>query len=324
MEEEDTTVYYRKPLNLCSVAWNRGKKMNISCLLLFSCVFTIVKCWRPVLYLPGIIDESPGGIGTCATIMLAHPGTVCVVLQPGTAALSTIDMWTQVKWYRDQMLPFFKKYPGGVNVVAYSQGTLTGRAIIETTPNHVIKTFISMAGPLNVPLSNQNILKLTNPNNLTRSAFSEYATIMLYRHRPSYRFSGSILARLVRNPTMEDVFLNKSVFLPYINNLKNHANYTDYRNNFLKLNKCVLLAGEVDEIIIPRESERGDYYDKDLNIVPLKQQNIYVNDTFGMRTMDERGGLVITNIPDAYHASFALNMSRSRTSYYFNLLVSVF
>uniref|UniRef100_T1IZX4 Serine hydrolase FSH domain-containing protein n=1 Tax=Strigamia maritima TaxID=126957 RepID=T1IZX4_STRMM len=107
-------------------------KMNISSLLLFSCVFTLGKCWRPVLYLPGFADPASGGKNACATIKQAHPGTVCEVLQPGTVVLSTIDMWTQVKWYRDQMLPFFKKYPEGVNVVAFSQGTLTGRAIIET------------------------------------------------------------------------------------------------------------------------------------------------------------------------------------------------
>ena len=80
---------------------------------------------------------------------------------------SIANMWKQLEGIRAKMIPIFEKHPDGVNMICYSQGLspakiilridssatfsiaggLTCRGVLQTAPNHSVKTFILLSSP---------------------------------------------------------------------------------------------------------------------------------------------------------------------------------
>lgn len=56
------------------------------------------------------------------------------------------------------------------------------------------------------------------------------------------------------DPHQQDLYLNYSSFLPYINNELDSVNSTKFRDGMLKLNLVVLIGGPNDGVITPWES----------------------------------------------------------------------
>ena len=100
-------------------------------------------------------------------------------------------------------------------------------------------------------------------------------------------------------------------FLPKYNNL-DHSN-AKFKENFLSLHKAVFVVGSqadgvtYDGGIGPWESGVFSYYDAAGNFVDMKDQQVYTEDTFGLKTMDERGDLVIDVVPGVEHNSWYSN-----------------
>ena len=49
------------------------------------------------------------------------------------------------------------------------------------------------------------------------------------------------------------------------------------------------------------------YYDAHNNTIELKDNLIYTNDTFGLRTLDENGNLTLTVVQNAKHSDWIHN-----------------
>lgn len=86
-----------------------------------------------------------------------------------------------------------------------------------------------------------------------------------------------------------------STFLAVINN-ENEIN-SDYVKNLEALEKLVLVKYEEDIWIIPKESSWFGYFDKQSNIVPLVNLDIYKSDRLGLKSMNENGKLVFLAAP---------------------------
>ena len=80
-----------------------------------------------------------------------------------------------------------------------------------------------------------------------------------------------------------------------------------YKDNFVNLEQLVLVGGPDDGTIIPWQSAHYGFYDENLNIVPFYEQPTYLNDSYGMRTINEAEKLVIKLIPGVVHAQWILN-----------------
>lgn len=52
----------------------------------------------------------------------AHPGTQIYNIDGFDNMESVDNMWKQVDWFKQQMLPIFKNSTDGVNMICYSQG----------------------------------------------------------------------------------------------------------------------------------------------------------------------------------------------------------
>jgi len=62
--------------------------------------------------------------------------------------------------------------------------------------------------------------------------------------------------------------------------------------------------GPDDGTVVPWESSVWGFWDKDENLVPMKNQDIYVKDLFGLKTVDQSGKLFLQPIPGIPHSQW--------------------
>lgn len=115
-----------------------------------------------------------------------------------------------------------------------------------------------------------------------------------------------------------EAYLETNEFLTSINNEVALSRNTSYRDNFLQLNKLVLVIFQNDKTVVPKESswfgsvssEDGDkqyllsaaHAQTPLSnvpqtlgktIIPMRLQPLYQEDWIGLRQLDERGDVVL-------------------------------
>ncbi|RLN81241.1 hypothetical protein BBJ28_00024326, partial [Nothophytophthora sp. Chile5] len=125
---------------------------------------------------------------------------------------------------------------------------------------------------------------------------------------------------LARTP-VRDVWLGTNQFLPIINNV-NQCKWFDFhchleklrrKSNFLRLKEAHFFASPNDGIVSPWQISHFGHYSEvntleeivsgfeDFTIVEMHDTVEYVEDTFGLRTLDERGGLFRHEVPGISH-----------------------
>lgn len=116
-------------------------------------------------------------------------------------------------------------------------------------------------------------------------------------------------AQYFRDPDRLDQYFEMNGFLPDINNEIFGTINATYLQNFLNLNKLVLILFSNDKTVVPKESSWfGSYEPTDdlaltgsngvsrkgeQTIIPMRLQPVYLADTFGLRTLDERGDVLL-------------------------------
>ena len=105
---------------------------------------------------------------------------------------------------------------------------------------------------------------------------------------------------LYKTTTQYLSFLNAETLLP-------NPNLTSYRNNFIKLRKVVLIGGPDDGVITPWQSSHFAVFDEKEVVVPLRDQDAYKSDLTGLRTLDERGDLVLLTKANVSHTTWHID-----------------
>ena len=110
----------------------------------------------------------------------------------------------------------------------------------------------------------------------------------------------SVQAQYYRDPDRMDAYLANNKFLADINNEIPDIDNATYVKNFASLNKLVLVLFSKDITVVPKESSWfGSYAPSDgtlpgeRTIIPMRKQDLYVYDAIGLRSLDERGGVVL-------------------------------
>jgi palmitoyl-protein thioesterase len=86
-----------------------------------------------------------------------------------------------------------------------------------------------------------------------------------------------------------DSYLDHSAFLPYLNNEKYHSNAYLNKKRFEDLNHLLMVKFMYDPVIYPMESAFfGEINDDGLE-VHMEKTQIYLDNTFGLRTLHETG-----------------------------------
>lgn len=233
-----------------------------------------------------------------------------------------------------------ERFSNGYVFIGFSQGGLLARAVVEEMDDHKVHTLISMAGIQSgwfygpqvedsVPLA--GFLGSFGPEAMPSSGF-DFAR---YRNDPS-TWRGKVqrdliaylterkdvqdefsMPNLLRAPTLND-WVDSNTFLPMINNVnkcgsaKAIAEQQRRKNNFLKLKAAHFFASPGDDCVSPWQNSIFGRYNEveslekietefeSLKIVDMHETTEYKEDSFGLKTLNERGGLhlhVVLNVP---------------------------
>ncbi|KAF7653591.1 hypothetical protein LDENG_00081040 [Lucifuga dentata] len=236
--------------------------------------------YRPVIIVHGILDGPKQFKMLSLFITKEHPGTEVSVIDLFDHLSSLEPMWKQVYGFRKAIYPIMQKAPDGIHLLCFSQGGLLCRALLSTTPDHNVHSFISLSSPQAGQYGDSDYLRWMFPGSLKQTIFRIcYSTV-------GQKVS---ICDYWNDPHHRSRYLQSSKFLALLNGEKPHNDMKAWRENFLRIKKFVLIGGPDDGVITPWQSSHFGFYDSNEQIVKMRNQEFYMNDTFGLKTLDARG-----------------------------------
>ncbi|EGZ05143.1 hypothetical protein PHYSODRAFT_342522 [Phytophthora sojae] len=224
--------------------------------------------------------------------------------------------------------------------IGRSQGAMIARAVIEQMDDHKVHTYVSLAGGVNgifygpqeadrnsihdlgagfgAAVLPQNLFDFTGytPEGYRGKMQADFARrCMDPKLQATYSYTN-----LGRIP-VRDVWLATNEFLPMINNV-NICAWFDFhchlekirrKNNFLRLKEAHFFASPDDGAASPWQMGLLEHYSEvetleeletrfeSLTIVEMRDTVEYKDDTYGLRTLDERGALFRYPVPGVPH-----------------------
>jgi len=155
----------------------------------------------------------------------------------------------------------------GFDFIGISQGGLLARGYVEQCNDYPVYNLITLVSPHGGAFMRDSV-----ENKFMYTQFSQ-------KH---ISFAG-----YWRNPTILEIYLDKSVYLPYINNEKEHLQRDKYRNNLKNLSNFVMIWSPNDDIVYPPESGKFGFLDKEMNIIPIEETELYKKDTLGLKFLND-------------------------------------
>ncbi|XP_028280894.1 lysosomal thioesterase PPT2-A-like isoform X1 [Parambassis ranga] len=293
-------------------------------LLLLLLAAVRVDAYRPVIIVHGIFDGPKQFRTLSAFITEAHPGTEVTVIDLYDNLSSLKPLWTQVQHFRRAASTVMEAAPDGVHLLCFSQGGLICRALLATTPDHNVHTFISLSSPQAGQYGGQRSCDVQglsrSEGELTRlcpSTDTDYLNRVFPEcvKKTVYYFCYRRLGQRVsicdywNDPHHRSSYLQNNVFLPLLNGDRPHEDMTAWRENFLRIQRLVLIGGPDDGVITPWQSSHFGFYDSSELVVEMRKQEFYRNDTFGLRTLDARGAVSVCIWPEVKHVQWHSNHS---------------
>ncbi|XP_034030083.1 lysosomal thioesterase PPT2-like [Thalassophryne amazonica] len=274
------------------------KAASLMLLLLLLLPLAAVYCYKPVVIVHGIFDGPKQFKRLCQFITKVHPGTEVSVIDLYDHLSSLKPMWTQVTGFRKAIDPIMQRSPNGIHLLCFSQGGLICRALLSTVPHHNVDTFISLSSPQAGQYGDTVYLKWIFPDHFKTTVFSicyntvgQEVSICDYWNDPYHR----------------NLYLESSKFLALLNGDRLHKEMKAWRENFLRLKKLVLIGGPDDDVITPWQSSYFGFYNQNEDIIEMRNQEFYANDTFGLKTLDTRGDVSVCVLAGVKHTSWHSN-----------------
>lgn len=216
---------------------------------------------------------------------------------------SALDFITSFKHQADVACKHIKKDPNLVGkeiaILALSQGGLLARSILEECDfGGSVKKIVSVGGP--------------------------QMGVALFPHcekGPFCYLINSVTDALVYTPFIQntvgpagyfrvynnfEAYLKGSTFLAELNNEVDHGKNDDYKAKMLGLEVFVLIKFTKDTMIIPKETAHFGFYNEKKEVVDFTQTDVYVNDTLGLKTLNEQGKLIFEDI-EGNHLQFSFD-----------------
>ncbi|XP_054831228.1 lysosomal thioesterase PPT2 [Eublepharis macularius] len=268
------------------------------CVLVIFLLLTLTASYKPVIVVHGLFD-SPSDFGALLEfINETHPGTNVTVVDLFDRTESLKPLWMQVEGFRQVMYPIMQNAVDGVHLLCYSQGGLICRALLSTMPDHNVDTFISLSSPQMGQYGDTKYLKWL---------FPEHMKSNLYRLCYTQLGQDFSICNYWNDPHHRDLYLNNSNFLALLNDEKVNPNATAWKKNLLRIRKMILIGGPDDGVITPWQSSLFAFYDDNETVREMKSQSVYLQDTFGLKTLDARGDIVFYTMPGVSHTLWHSN-----------------
>uniref|UniRef100_A0A8C4WV03 palmitoyl-CoA hydrolase n=1 Tax=Eptatretus burgeri TaxID=7764 RepID=A0A8C4WV03_EPTBU len=111
------------------------------------------------------------------------------------------------------------------------------------------------------------------------------------------------------DPHHQERYRASSRFLAVLNNQSYNQKSQEWKENFLRVQRLVLIGGPDDGVITPWQSSHFGFYDSNETVQDLKDQEVYKNDSFGLRTFQQNGRLFVYSISGVHHTNWHRNES---------------
>ena len=103
-----------------------------------------------------------------------------------------------------------------------------------------------------------------------------------------------------------------NTFLALINNEAESDSEVPKKYLSDKVKTLVVISFENETVVMPAISTTFGYWDRSLNkLIPYNETDLYVNDRFGLRTLDERKALIFDTVPNERHMCVPLEFVES-------------
>lgn len=260
--------------------------------LLAVCLWAAAVGFKPVIVVHGLFDSSSDFQTLKRFINESHPGTNVSVIDLFDRSSSLQPLWKQVEGFKEAIYPIMQNAEDGVNFICYSQGGLICRGILSTLPDHNVHSFISLSSPQGGQYGDTDYLKYLFPEYMKSNLFHLCYTSF------GQRFS---ICNYWNDPHHKDMYVNSSDYLALLNGERTTPNATEWKSNFLKIKTLVLVGGPDDGVITPWQSSQFGFYDENETVVEIQHQEVYLRDSFGLKTLGARGDLVLCAMAGVEH-----------------------
>uniref|UniRef100_A0A3P9III5 palmitoyl-CoA hydrolase n=1 Tax=Oryzias latipes TaxID=8090 RepID=A0A3P9III5_ORYLA len=256
-------------------------------------------CWtsayKPVILVHGVLSGPRSFKMLTGFIKKAHPGTKVTAIDLFNDGNSTKPLWKQVEGFGKVIQKIMEKSPEGVHLLCFSQGGLICRGVLSTLPNHNVHSFIALSSPLAGQYGVLDVLRKIFPLPARQLVY-----LLCYKKYSQEKVS---ICNYWNDPHHRKQYLESNNFLPLLNGEKPHT----WRKNFLRIKKLVLIGGPDDNVITPWQSSLFGFYNHNEEVVEMKEQAFYKNDTFGLKTLDTRGDISVCSQPGVKHVKWHSN-----------------
>ncbi|KAJ8354529.1 hypothetical protein SKAU_G00220960 [Synaphobranchus kaupii] len=276
----------------------RSGASQLICMLLSVSLAVEIVGYKPVIIVHGLFDSSKELVDLTRLIKKSHPGTNVTVIDLFDYEASLKPMWEQVQGFKQAVLPILHKAVDGVHLICFSQGGLVCRGIVSTLPDHNIHSFISLSAPQGGQYGDTEYLKRAIP---------KFIKAHLYKFCYHYPGQKVAICNYWKDPHHIDQYVKGNTFLAVLNSERLNPSAAFWKKNFLRIKKLVLIGGPDDGVITPWQSSHFGFYDENEDVVEMKDQDVYVKDVFGLKTLDGRGDLVVCVFSGVKHTSWHAN-----------------
>ncbi|XP_051526800.1 lysosomal thioesterase PPT2-A-like isoform X6 [Myxocyprinus asiaticus] len=265
--------------------------------LLAVCVLCVCVAYKPVIVVHGLFDSSANFINLNKFINQSHPGTNVLVIDLFDRSASLQPLWKQVEGFTEAIYPIMQNAADGVHLICYSQGGLVCRGILSTLPDHNVHSFISLSSPQAGQYGDTDYLKYLFPQFVKSNLYHVCYTSV------GQRIS---ICNYWNDPHHRDMYINSSDYMALLNSERANPNTTVWKENFLRIKKLVLIGGPDDGVITPWQSSfflfsQFGFYDDNETVVELKNQKVFLMDSFGLKTLYARGDLALCSVAGVTH-----------------------
>jgi len=245
---------------------------------LISCFVTTASAYKPVVIVHGIWDVKTSLDFMADRIRELHPSTNVTIIDALHGIHSLGPMWKQVETFGAVIRSINQDHPAGIHIIGYSQGGLICRGIIESMSDLKVKTFVSLSSPQGGQFGD-SFLRLIFSNLVKETVHR------VFYSAPGQRWS---VANYWKDPHHTNEYITHSRYLPFIDNIKQSPNSTQFKMNFLRLRKLVLIGGPDDGVITPWQSSQFSSYNDNETVVPMIERDVYNRDLFGLQTLHNK------------------------------------
>ena len=223
----------------------------------------------------------------------------CLEVGNGSITSITDNFMDQAEKACNKLLADEKFAVDEINVMGLSQGALLARYIVESCPiKGKVRNLSSIGGP------NMGVIDIPH-------CFSGPFCKLINSVARDFVYTGIVQnilgpAGYFRDTYHYDRYLNRSVFLPHLNNeaADDDATKAARKDRFSSLNGLQLMMFTQDTMVFPKESEWFQELDESGELRDVTESDFYKNDVLGFKTLNEAKKVQFVSV-DGDHLQFS-------------------